>query len=1245
MKKPFKLIFILVLLIASASMASAQYISVSPQTSHENPGDSFTVTVEVNSTSHNLRSVRLDLFYNLTVLEVSDVEVENDLFGSSYLTEPGSGVDNGKIHYGIARTTTPTPASGTFLTIDFEVKSDASDGIYTLDLDGYLYDESGDSIPNETNDGFVVVGDISPSISNLSYSLGNFYVNYTWDSENCDSYNFTLPDGTWVNGTVNQFSNRSVGPHGWYNITVFGYNSLLGETSSLTNKVQIPNNPPVMENIADRVVDEGDTVYIDVNASDKDGDNLTYSCNSSNFVFDPSTGMGSWDTASGDAGTYYVGLGVSDGYGGIDNQTVKLTVIDVSPPADITNLQSDTGNFWINWTWENPQEDYNYTEVYIDGVFVELNTVGYYNGSYSPHATKEIGLRPVDPEGNEGNFTNQSTTIPNNPITIYNVSSRTFLETETLIIDAEYSDEDNDVGTFFTNATKGSINSDGQLLWNTGVDDGGTYTWNITVEDDYGSSDTAVFQVEVIDATPAQPANLQSETGNFYVNYSWDSGENTDSFNLSINGVWHNGTSDYFNQSTIPHGWVNLSLAAYNSSTKQLSPFVHESLQVPNNPVILMNVSSYYTLLEGETLYIDAQHSDEDGDTVTYGTNAQGDFNPDTGELVWNTQSGDEGTYNWYVNVSDGYSSDTKPFTVIVENSTVGSPTNLQSTTGNFWINWTWDKGNNSDYSLVYVNGSYETNRLQNWYNMSNLSPHTTMEITVREYNLTSDTYSTNLSQITTLPNNPILITNTSDWSGAEGETVYLDLDYVDLDGDVGTFSTNATRGTLDPSTGVFTWDTADGDQGTYHWNFSVSDGYGSSSYTAAVTVKDSTPSPPTNLQSITGNFFVNYTWDYGGNTDSFNLSFNGVWHNGTLNYWNESVGPHGWGNITVCGYNTTIREVGSCISDSTQLPNNPPQIEAIADRSVDEGQTVFIDVNATDLDSDTLTYSCNSTLFTFDAVTGEAEWTTQSGDAGTYFVDFGVSDGYSADNVTVKVTVEDKTPPESITQMENTTGETYINWTWMDPLDPDFDHVVIYIDGNYRDVVSKDVQFFNETGLLPGTEYTISTHTVDTSGNVNQTWVNDTARTSAVKPVANFTYAPKNLIVNQNVEFTSFSYDPDGSIVSYEWEFGDGNVTGTTKTSIKHTYSSGGSYNVSLTVVDNEGITNSFSKTVFVHEYGDFDGNCLIDLNDFQGFGTAYNTDCSSPNYNQIADLDNDCDVDFFDFMEFAAVYNTTVC
>ncbi|MHC1572322.1 MAG: NosD domain-containing protein [Methanosarcinales archaeon] len=99
--------------------------------------------------------------------------------------------------------------------------------------------------------------------------------------------------------------------------------------------------------------------------------------------------------------------------------------------------------------------------------------------------------------------------------------------------------------------------------------------------------------------------------------------------------------------------------------------------------------------------------------------------------------------------------------------------------------------------------------------------------------------------------------------------------------------------------------------------------------------------------------------------------------------------------------------------------------------------------------------------------------------------------------------------------------------------------------------------------------------------------------------PTASFTYTPENPLVNQPITFNaSASYDPDGTIVSYEWDFGDGNVTKTREEIINHSYSEAGRYTVNLTVTDNDGLTSSTTKNVLVG-CGDLNSDGEIDMTD----------------------------------------------
>lgn len=82
--------------------------------------------------------------------------------------------------------------------------------------------------------------------------------------------------------------------------------------------------------------------------------------------------------------------------------------------------------------------------------------------------------------------------------------------------------------------------------------------------------------------------------------------------------------------------------------------------------------------------------------------------------------------------------------------------------------------------------------------------------------------------------------------------------------------------------------------------------------------------------------------------------------------------------------------------------------------------------------------------------------------------------------------------------------------------------------------------------------------------------------------PVAN-AGPDQTVFAGESVSFNgSASSDPDGTIQSYDWSFGDGtpNQSGVT---VSHTYSSAGQYSVTLTVTDNAGATASDSLIVTV--------------------------------------------------------------
>ena len=148
--------------------------------------------------------------------------------------------------------------------------------------------------------------------------------------------------------------------------------------------------------------------------------------------------------------------------------------------------------------------------------------------------------------------------------------------------------------------------------------------------------------------------------------------------------------------------------------------------------------------------------------------------------------------------------------------------------------------------------------------------------------------------------------------------------------------------------------------------------------------------------------------------------------------------------------------------------------------------------------------------------------------------------------------------------------------WTPSMPTDLDFvnfystswdsDGIIINYTWNFGDgsiAYGRNVSHkYNENGV-----YYVSLTVYDDDNSYNMTTKEIVIYN--VPPVVNFSYYPIYPIPNMNISFNSTSYDLDGYIKNYTWNFGDGSIA--YGRNVSHKYTAHGIYNVTLTVIDDD--------------------------------------------------------------------------
>ena len=290
--------------------------------------------------------------------------------------------------------------------------------------------------------------------------------------------------------------------------------------------------------------------------------------------------------------------------------------------------------------------------------------------------------------------------------------------------------------------------------------------------------------------------------------------------------------------------------------------------------------------------------------------------------------------------------------------------------------------------------------------------------------------------------------------------------------------------------------------------------------------------------------------------------------------------------------YTVDIGNIADWMGEVALTVDVDPALEGVslsAD-TAEPGQSLTLDVNTS---AETAWGSYQFTVTGTDTATGEL---VKSVNASLEILPQGLQDyPYSNDNASP---IPDNTPEGissiiSVPQSGSLFGVNVsvdISHTWRGDLlvmlrSPEgTEHTLHNRTGGSEDnlVQSWQLDSFNGEEMQGDWTLTVSDNANLDTGTLNNwqltlTALSDDTPPEPVAPVANFSYSASGLTVS----FSDLSTDSNNNINSYIWDFCDGNASGDANP--QHNYAEPGSYQVSLTVTDSTGLTDTHSQTIAV--------------------------------------------------------------
>jgi len=1001
-----------------------------------------------------------------------------------------------------------------------------------------------------------------------SYDPDGSIVSYFWD----------FGDGTNATGVIVE---HAFNDNGNYTVTLTVTDDD-GANDTATSTKTVLNRPPVAS-----FTESSETVYT--------GETITFNASSS-YDSDGSIVSYYWDFGDGsnatgvvvshsylDNGTYTVTLTVTDDDGAFSTATSTKNILNSPPIASFTEsaetvYTSETITFNASGSYDPDGSIVSYFWDFGDGSNATGVTVEH---AYASNGNYVVTLTVTDDDGATASTTSTKTVLNRSPVASFTESAETIYTGESITFNASGSyDPDGSITSYHWDFGDGS-NATGVVVNHTYADDG-NYTVTLTVTDDDGASSTATSSKTVLNRSPIASFTESAETVYTGESITFNASGSYDSDGSIVSYFWDFGDGTNATGVVVSHAYAddgNYTVTLTVTDDDGAISTATSIKTILNRSPVASFTESAETVYTGESITFDASDSyDSDGTIISYFWDF-GDGSNASGVVVTHSYT-DNGTYvvSLTVTDNDGATTTTSATKTVLNRSPVASFTESAETVytsdsitfnasssydpDGFIVSYFWDFGDGTNASGVVVTHSYVENA------------NYTVILTVTDND--GATASTSATK-TVLNRSPVASFTESAETAFTGESITFNASSsYDSDGSIVSYYWDFGDGSN--SSGV-TVTHAYADNGTYTVTLTVTDDDGATS--SAVSVKTIlnrqpvalfTESAETVYTSETITFNATQSYDPDGTIVSY--------------YWDFGDGSNTTGAVVGHAYvDDGVYTVTLTVTDDDGATASTTATKTILNRSPiasfsESAETVYtneiITFNASG------SYDPDGTIVSYfwdfgDGANSSGVTVTHAyADNGTYTVTLTVTDDDGATSSATSVKTVLNTPPvASFTESAESvyTSET-ITFNASSSYDPDGTIVSYFWDfGDGTNATGVTVEhFYSENG-----NYTVTLLVTD----------NDGAATSATAlktilnrlPVASFTESAETVYTGITITFdASASYDPDGSIVSYFWDFGDG--TNATGVSVGHAYADNGNYTVTLTVTDDDGATSTAAST-----------------------------------------------------------------